>query len=405
MSDADYAEGLARLKQGDAANAAALFARAAARGHAPARLAYARALAEGLVDYEPEAAFAQLELGYRAGDARCGLSLASFYARGFGCAQSWGETAAILCQMASRGVPAAARELAMLMLLAGRADLAGPCLGAAARVADGPVDVIALALARPNLGADLARADDVLAQARAPIAHLNNRQSFSPQMLAAPPGWGEAGAIASAMTFAPPAFASLSDDPAIAIAPGAVAPLLCDYVLLSAWPFLRAATVYDPTTGEEQRDPVRTGATAAFEVMRETPGLAAIRAWLCACVGADAARGESLSVISYEPGQEYRPHFDSFAAGAGAGEKGDAAGGPRTHTVLINLNEGFEGGETMFPRLNLSIAPGLGQIIRFANTEPAGAPHPKSLHQGRKVARGRKFIASQWVRERVFRER
>ena len=43
---------------------------------------------------------------------------------------------------------------------------------------------------------------------------------------------------------------------------------------------------------------------------------------------------------------------------------------------LMYLTDGFKGGETIFPHLNVSIAPRAGRLVFFRNTLPptAGAP-------------------------------
>ena len=69
----------------------------------------------------------------------------------------------------------------------------------------------------------------------------------------------------------------------------------------------------------------------------------------------DTSYGEHLQGQKYEEGQYFRPHFDWF--------EGDAytrhclASGNRTHTLMVYLNDDFEGGGTDFPELEFTAKP------------------------------------------------
>jgi prolyl 4-hydroxylase len=242
----------------------------------------------------------------------------------------------------------------------------------------------------------------LMARANMPIAALNNRPVFDADELAGALDVDAAAALARA-PLRPPNFEWRNSAPRVGCAPAAVSPLVCDYLILSAAPMMQAARSFNPAAGRAQISSYRTGAAASLGLMQETPALVAVRELLCACAGAGAERGEFLAIISYQPGQEYKAHFDSLLPDAAASGSAFAAGGQRTHTVLINLNEAFTGGETVFPTLNLTVSPRTGQIILFDNTDAAGARHPGALHLGARVNSGVKWLASQWVRQQAYR--
>jgi prolyl 4-hydroxylase len=62
-----------------------------------------------------------------------------------------------------------------------------------------------------------------------------------------------------------------------------------------------------------------------------------------------------------------------------------------------------EGGETIFPRANVSVKPIKGNAVLFYNCLPSGQEDTLSLHGGAPVKKGEKWIATKWLRSGVFR--
>lgn len=100
---------------------------------------------------------------------------------------------------------------------------------------------------------------------------------------------------------------------------------------------------------------------------------------------------ELLQLTRYREGQEYRPHYDNF----------NLSGYPPVHSVdrcataLLYLNDGFEGGATTFPNLNITVWPRQGDILYFEYDEET---YDLLLHAGEPVIKGEKRIASLWIR-------
>jgi prolyl 4-hydroxylase len=67
------------------------------------------------------------------------------------------------------------------------------------------------------------------------------------------------------------------------------------------------------------------------------------------------------------------------------------------------LNTPDEGGETVFPRVNIHIKPRKGDAVLFYNCTPNGMVDPNSFHGGARVIAGEKWIMTKWIRERAFR--
>jgi hypothetical protein len=74
--------------------------------------------------------------------------------------------------------------------------------------------------------------------------------------------------------------------------------------------------------------------------------------------------------------------------------------GQRAATLLVYLNDAFEGGETDFPRAGVRYRGQTGDAILFHNVDEKGAVDPQTLHAGLPPTRGEKWLLSKWMRDR-----
>lgn len=110
---------------------------------------------------------------------------------------------------------------------------------------------------------------------------------------------------------------------------------------------------------------------------------------------------ETLQVQRYAQGQDYRPHYDFFDKGSAAHEAAEAHGGQRLATLILYLKEPEAGGATYFANLGVRIAPRKGSALFFTYPDPGS--NSGTLHGGEAVLAGEKWIATQWFRERAWR--
>ncbi len=101
---------------------------------------------------------------------------------------------------------------------------------------------------------------------------------------------------------------------------------------------------------------------------------------------------ESLHVVRYKVGEEYSPHHDWVLP-----SQRNRYQPTRFATLLIYLNDDFEGGHTVFPRAvnrqyheGVQIAPQKGTAILFYNLLPDGNVDDLSQHGSEKVTKGEK---------------
>ena len=141
----------------------------------------------------------------------------------------------------------------------------------------------------------------------------------------------------------------------------------------------------------------RTSETCDFDPA--DPVVAEVDRRIGALLGLPLSHGEVLQGQRYAPGQEFKPHTDTFEPGGYDYYLHTAAMGQRTWTAMVYLNEPDEGGATRFKTIGKTVQPEQGKLLAWNNLLPDGTPNPATLHQGMKVRRGTKYVLTKWFRE------
>ena len=118
-------------------------------------------------------------------------------------------------------------------------------------------------------------------------------------------------------------------------------------------------------------------------------------------LGLSLAASEPMQGQRYAPGQEFKPHTDTFEPGGYDYLLHTADTGQRTWTAMIYLNEPEDGGATRFKAIGKTIQPERGKLLAWNNLLADGRPNPATLHQGMRVRRGTKYIVTKWFRQRA----
>jgi len=121
----------------------------------------------------------------------------------------------------------------------------------------------------------------------------------------------------------------------------------------------------------------------------------------------DATRhsmAESLQVVRYEPGQEYTAHHDFVYPSIRHRYQPT-----RYATLLLYLNDDYDGGETNFPRAinptnhdGITVTPRQGKAVLFYNILPDGNVDDLSQHRSLPVTKGEKWLANLWIWDPVI---
>ncbi|WP_428908580.1 2OG-Fe(II) oxygenase [Niallia sp. Krafla_26] len=105
--------------------------------------------------------------------------------------------------------------------------------------------------------------------------------------------------------------------------------------------------------------------------------------------------GESLQVLHYNQGEEYKSHYDFFPDN----KIDPTIGVQRVCTLLMYLNDVHEGGETIFPKIDLKVSPKKGAALYFHYGNEKGQTDRLSLHSSVPVLTGEKWVATKWIRQ------
>jgi prolyl 4-hydroxylase len=119
-------------------------------------------------------------------------------------------------------------------------------------------------------------------------------------------------------------------------------------------------------------------------------------------LGLPLDHGEPLQGQRYAPGQEFRPHTDTFNPGGYDFLVNTQRGGQRSWTAMIYLNDPEDGGATRFKTIGKTVQPETGKLLTWNNLMPDGAPNLATLHQGMKVRRGTKYVLTKWFRQHPY---
>jgi prolyl 4-hydroxylase len=131
------------------------------------------------------------------------------------------------------------------------------------------------------------------------------------------------------------------------------------------------------------------------------PVVAKVDDAISALLGLPLDLGEPLQGQRYAPGQEFKPHTDTFEPTGADFYVHCADRGNRSWTAMVYLNEPEDGGATRFKAIGKIVQPETGKLLAWNNLLPDGRPNPATLHQGMKVRKGAKYILTKWFRERT----
>jgi len=102
---------------------------------------------------------------------------------------------------------------------------------------------------------------------------------------------------------------------------------------------------------------------------------------------------ESLQIVKYEDGQEFKEHYDWFSKDY----METIHCNQRLYTFFVYLNDVENGGYTKFPKLNLAFKPKKGSALFWQNCIKHNQCFKNSLHQGAPPIGEIKYGLNVWV--------
>jgi prolyl 4-hydroxylase len=107
---------------------------------------------------------------------------------------------------------------------------------------------------------------------------------------------------------------------------------------------------------------------------------------------------ETIQVVKYAVGAEFKPHWDQFDGSTKEGRREIREGGQRGATLLVYLDKPEAGGATVFPNVGLSVLPIPRAAVFWRHQLPNGQNDPRTLHGGAPVLAGKKTAINLWLR-------
>ncbi|MCD8510019.1 MAG: 2OG-Fe(II) oxygenase [Bacillus sp. (in: Bacteria)] len=138
---------------------------------------------------------------------------------------------------------------------------------------------------------------------------------------------------------------------------------------------------------------LRTSSSMFFQE-RENDLVARIEKRVSEIMNIPVEHGDGIQILNYKVGQEYKAHFDYFNSAS------QQTTNPRISTLVMYLSDVEQGGETYFPKLNLSVSPQKGMGVYFEYFYNNETLNELTLHGGAPVISGDKWAATQWMRRK-----
>jgi hypothetical protein len=186
---------------------------------------------------------------------------------------------------------------------------------------------------------------------------------------------------------------SLCEAPRIRYVENLVAAEICDWLIDRARGRLKVARMFDG------HRPVftatRNNSDYCFDIVEADLVVILLRERVSSVVKLPVFAMEPPQIFHYALGQEIKNHYDHVSSEGGYPAE-------RIATLLLYLNDDYDGGELDFPKVGFRRKGCKGDAIYFANVDAAGVPDKLSLHAALPVTRGEKWMLSQWVQDRTF---
>lgn len=196
---------------------------------------------------------------------------------------------------------------------------------------------------------------------------------------------------------AAPAMRIVSEQPRILVIERFATAAECDWLIERGRPALKRALVYRGNAAAQVAD-TRTNTEMGFTIFHADVLLSLLRDRMAAVLQTSTRFFEVTKLLHYEPGEQFALHGDFLQANTPELAQEVELRGQRSSTFLVYLNDGFEGGETDFPRLGFRYKGQRGDALVFDNLEADGSPDYRTVHAGLATTRGEKWLLSQWVR-------
>lgn len=191
----------------------------------------------------------------------------------------------------------------------------------------------------------------------------------------------------------------LNDRPRVARFPGFIGPAVCAWMIENLRARLKPARIYSAEHHAHVADEMRTNSIGPLHLACIDLVNVFVQYRISAVTELPVSNFDGPTALHYRVGEEIKDHYDYINPDIPNYEHEIKTRGERLITFLIYLNDDYDGGETAFPKFDISHKGALGEGLMFVNVLPDGKPNPDAVHAGRPPTRGEKWLISQFVRQ------
>lgn len=172
---------------------------------------------------------------------------------------------------------------------------------------------------------------------------------------------------------------------------------MCDSLIHSAYPILTPSQVYHADAPQHRQSTVPQRISHQATLRNEDTKQVATQ--LSELIGMEDSHFEDIQVIRYEKGGHFDYHYDTNPSNK------TLPSSSRIITLMVYLNDDYEGGETEFPMIHKKVKPQKGKAVLFWSVRPMTTGNElirESVHKGSDVRSGEKWICNLWVHSEPF---
>lgn len=194
----------------------------------------------------------------------------------------------------------------------------------------------------------------------------------------------------------------LRPEPRMAFVSGFLSEAECEHIIQlgRSGGELHPSRVVNYEGGKGELSPYRSSESCRVSAGKDRVVMRAVQraAYL---TGLSPAHAEAVQVVHYEPGGQYRPHYDYFSPADANYARKCSEQGNRLISFFVYLSTCAGGGRTYFPKLRVGFEPQPGSAVCWYNLDRHGNMDDRTLHAGEPVTVGDKWGMNIWLRERT----
>jgi prolyl 4-hydroxylase len=198
----------------------------------------------------------------------------------------------------------------------------------------------------------------------------------------------------------PPAGSDLCASPLIRTFPDFALPGTCNWLIARSRKRLQRTSTFDASPQQLDAVHTRTNSSVFFDLMETDLVNVLLQVRMAACTGLPFSHLEVPAVLHYDVGQQISDHYDFIDPATPDYDEQISKVGQRIITFFVYLNDDYEAGETAFPRLGINYRGRRGEGLFLVNASKDGHADTRTLHAGRPVEQGTKWLVSQFIRNR-----